>query len=477
MIMRFPTSRRRAPANGERGAALIGVLLLLMMMSALVAALTVNSQTETFVARNTMSATQAQLSAEAGLNHLVQLTVNYIFQWKSHGCGGGVGGVDAGVAAAVNTFLAGPGATSCDTPAGAADDTVGAFLAALGAPANTPLALSSTVIAAVQYETAIFDDDDPRSGAVALAGEDGNLTNDANGLLVIQSIGRAQDGTKVVLQALISPQKLGAIVADGDLLVDGNVTVTGPAGDTTIHTNADLTFDGSSSDITGSVTATGELNCDDPCNNVSGTTTSGATPIPVPEVHADDYRIWANYILNSDGTMTNASGTVLCTSDGKTTCNDWSYTAGDGWQLNGSTVPAGTYYVEGNATIAGSPGSKASPAVLSIVAEGSISITGSPKLAPHTTELLFVTDQDLKILGAIDLIGESVVVEGQMLVRGQADIGGNAALDGQLIINDEPVGSLVTSNSIHGNASITYSGGLGTGTYTVTSWRDVRDAD
>ncbi len=208
-----------------------------------------------------------------------------------------------------------------------------------------------------------------------------------------------------------------------------------------------------------------------------GTGTSGATPIPVPEVHASDYKIWANYILTAGGTMTDASGAVLCTSDGKTTCNDWAYTAGDGWQLNNSTVPAGTYYVEGNATISGSPGSKASPAVLSIVAEGSISITGSPKLAPHTTELLFVTDQDLKILGTIDLIGESVIVEGQMLVRGQADIGGNASLDGQLIINDEPVGSLVTSNKLHGNASITYSGGLGTGTYAVSSWRDVRDAD
>ena len=282
----------------------------------------------------------------------------------------------------------------------------------------------------------------------------------------------------MVLQALISPSKLGAIVADGDLVIDGNVTVTGPAGDTTVHTNANLTFDGSSSDITGSVTATGDLNCDDPCTNVSGTVTSGATPIPVPEVHADDYKIWANYILTSSGTLTNAAGAVLCTSDGKTTCNDWSWNSGAGeWVLNSSTVPAGTYYVEGNATISGSPGSKASPAVLSIVAEGSISITGSPKLAPHTTELLFVTDQDLKILGSIDLIGESVVVEGQMLVRGQADIGGNASLDGQLIINDEPVGSLVTSNSIHGNASITYSGGLGTGTYTVSSWRDVRDAD
>lgn len=474
MIMRLITPRPSGLAHGERGAALIGVLLLLMMMSALVAALTVNSQTETFVARNNMSATQAQLSSEAGLNHQVEVAINYIFQWKSHGCGAGVGGVDAGVAAAVNTFLAGPGATSCDTPAGAADDTVTAFLTALGTPPNTPLSVSSTVISAgmsaVDYQTSIFDDE----GA---PGEDGNALNDANGILVIRSTGRAADGTKVVLEALISPLSLGAIVADGDLVIDGNVTVTGPAGDTTIHTNADLTFDGGTSNITGSVTATGALDCDDPCNNVSGTVTSGATPIPVPEVHADDYRIWANYVLTDSGTMTDANGTVLCTASGKTTCNDWSYSPASGWDLNSSTVPAGTYYVEGDATISGSPGSKASPAVLSIVAEGSISITGSPKLAPHTTELLFVTDQDLKILGAIDLIGESVTVEGQMLVRGQADIGGNAQLDGQLIINDENVGSLVTSNSIHGNASITYSGGLGTGTYAVTGWRDVRDAD
>jgi Tfp pilus assembly protein PilX len=471
MIMRFLTSRPGASVHGERGAALIGVLLLLMMMSALVAALTVNSQTETFVARNTMSATQAQLSSEAGLNHVVQLTINYIFEWKSHNCGAGVGGVDAGVAAAVNTFLAGPGATTCDTPAGAADDTVEAFLAALGAPANTPLSLSSTVIAAVQYETVILDD----TGA---PGEDMDDTTDTNGILVIRSTGRAQDGTKVVLEALISPSKLGAIVADGDLVIDGNVTVTGPAGDTTVHTNANLTFDGSTSDITGNVTATGDLNCDDPCTNVSGTVTSGATPIPVPEVHAEDYKVWANYILTSSGTLTDASGSVICTSDGKTTCNHWAWDSGSAtWSLNDNSTDAGTYYVEGNAMISGSPGNPAVPAVLSIVAEGSISITGSPRLAPHTTELLFVTNEDLKILGTIDLVGASADVEGQMLVRGQADIGGNATLDGQLIINDEPVGSLVTSNSIHGNASITYSGGLGTGTYTVSSWRDVRDAD
>jgi hypothetical protein len=470
--MRF-TLRRRGVRADERGAALIGVLLLLMMMSALVAALTVNSQTETFISRNTMAATQAQLSAEAGLNHTVAVAIDYIFQWKSHGCGAGVGGVDAGVAAAVNTFLSGPGATSCDTPAGAADDSLESFLDILGIPSGTPLALSSTVLDAIEYETVIMDDDDLAGGA-----EDGDPAVDVNGVLVLRSTGRGQDGTKVVLEALISPLTLGAIVTDGDLVIDGNITVTGPVGQTAVHSNADLTFNGGSSDITGNVSSSGELNCDDPCDNVTGTTTEYATPVPLPEVHASDYEIWADYILTSTGEMTSPAGTVLCTASGKTTCNEWAFDSGTGgWSLNSSTVPAGTYYVQGSATISGSPGSAKAPAVLSIVAEGSISITGSPKLVPDTTELLFVTDEDLKILGTIDLIGESVSVEGQMLVRGQVDIGGNASLDGQLIVNDEPVGDLVDSNSLHGNASITYSGGLGTGTYTVTSWRDVRDAD
>lgn len=465
-------TKRAAPGPAsERGAALIGVLLLLMMMSALVAALSVNGQTETFIARNTMAATQAQLAAEAGLNHGVEVVTNYIFRWKTHNCGaGGGGGVDSGVAAAVNTFLAGSDATSCDTPAGAADGSTEGFLEAMGIPVATRLDITDGIEA--EYEVEITDDDD------LAAAEDMDPANDVNGILVVRSTGYSRDGTKVVLEALVSPLSLPAVVTDGDLTIAGNVDITGPATQTAVHANADLTFDGGTSDVTGNVTATGEIDCDDPCDNVSGTVTEGSTEIPVPDVHASDYLVWADYILTSGGTLTDASGTVMCTSDGTTSCNEWTWSSGTGtWTLNSSTVPSGTYYVQGHATVSGSPGTVKSPAVMSIVAEGSISITGSPKLKPETTELLFVTDQDLKILGTIDLVGESVTVEGQMLVQGQVDIGGNAALDGQLIVNNEDVGDLVTTNQIHGNASITYSGTLGTGTYYVSSWRDVRDAD
>jgi hypothetical protein len=88
--------------------------------------------------------------------------------------------------------------------------------------------------------------------------------------------------------------------------------------------------------------------------------------------------------------------------------------------------------------------------------------------------LLFVTDQDLKITGTLDEIGDSATIQGQMLVHGQVEVAGNASLDGQLIVEDANVGQLVTSNSMSGSADLTYSGSLGGATYHVSGWREVR---
>lgn len=476
------TERVIVTRRDERGVALIAVLLLLMMMSALAAALGVSGQTETFIARNSKAATQAQVAAEAGLNHAVEVATNYIFEWKTNGCTGAT--VDEGVAEAVHTLLAGPGATTCNTPVGAVDASLAAFLDVLGIPADNLASgcddgcLTITAGIDATYEVLITDDDDG----------DMDLTIDANERVLIRSTGYAQDGTKVVLEVLISPIDLPAVVTNGDLVISGNVAITGPAGETSVHTNSSLTFDGGSSSITGNVSSTGELSCADPCDNIEppGIATEGAAEVPIPSVNAANYEVWADFILGYDGTLTDVMTGGTCAATDKVSCNDWTFVAATGtWLLNSSTVTAGTYYVQanpadgsgGHATISGSPGSKAAPAMLSLVAEGSIDISGSPKLVPDTPELLFVTNQDLKIAGTFDLIGESIDVQGQMLVKGQIDIGGNATLDGQLIVEDEPVGSLVASNHIHGNASITSSGGLGTGTYSVSSWRDVRDAD
>jgi hypothetical protein len=433
----------RIGRQDERGMALVAVLLLLMMMSALGMALAVNGETETLIARNQIAGMQAQAAAEAGLNHAVEVATQYIFDWKSNGF--------ASIDVAVDTVLTNADAGNLD-----------------GLAMNTPLTISAGFKA--EYEVSVLDDDD--NGV----GEDGDPLNDANDVLVVRATGRAQDGTKVVLEALLSPRNLPAILTNGDLSLSGNASVEGSSG--SVHANGGLTIDGDSVSVSGDVSSSGTLDCEDPCDQVDGTATEGAPEIAVPAVHASEYLDWADYILNDDGTMTDPSGTVLCVSTSKTSCNNWDWDSASGtWSINSNSVTAGTYYVEGHATVSGSPGSTKNPAEISIIAEGSIEISGSPKLAPDSPELLFVTDQDLKITGTIDTVGEAALVEGQMLVRGQATILGNASLNGQLIVEDLDVGDLVTSNSIGGSVTITYTGGLLGGVFTVTSWRDVRDAN
>src|SRR5688500_16136118 len=70
------------PAS-QRGSALVSVLLLLMVMSALTAAFTVSGHTETLVVRNHQTAAQARAAAEAGLNHGSQIVFAWLAGWPN----------------------------------------------------------------------------------------------------------------------------------------------------------------------------------------------------------------------------------------------------------------------------------------------------------------------------------------------------------------------------------------------------------
>jgi hypothetical protein len=299
--------------------------------------------------------------------------------------------------------------------------------------------------------------------------------------VVFRVTGYGPYNARVVLEAIISPTAFGAIVANGDLVLDGGVEITAddpnhPDPDLAVHTNSDLEQNGGSTDITGRVTATGDWDVAD--GDIVGH--GSAARVDIPSVSAADYAVWADFILTDAGTMLNAAtGLPICVWSAQTSCNGWDFDSATGeWSLGGTTPGAGTYYVEGDVRMTGSPGSDETPILLSIIAEGNIQISGSPKIAPDTAKLLFVTDKDLKITGSLDVVGNDLDVQGQMLVREQAEIGGNVSLSGQLLIQDAADASnLVTLNRIHGSVEITYSGGLGSSSFTVTGWRDVRDAD
>ena len=122
--------------------------------------------------------------------------------------------------------------------------------------------------------------------------------------------------------------------------------------------------------------------------------------------------------------------------------------------------------------MSGNPGSPVNPLRITIIATGSIAITGNPDLQADTPELLFVTDGDLKIAGTIDV---PLAVEGQMLVHEQIMIVGNPTLAGQILVEDAvDLSTLVVGNQISGNATISYNGTFGDNIFAVISWQEVR---
>jgi cytoskeletal protein CcmA (bactofilin family) len=426
-----------AHRSDERGIALVTVLLLLMMMSALGMALAVNGETETLIARNQISGMQAQAAAEAGLNHAVEVAIQYIFDWQTNGF--------SSVGLAVDDIL-----TKAD--AGVSVNATLAF--------NSSMLLSADLFA--EYEVEIIDDDD--SGP----GEDGDPLNDVNGTIIIRAIGWARDGLKVVLEALIAPTSYGAILTNGDLELAGNTSIEGDGG--SVHANGDLDINGSAS-VDGDASATGDIGCGNPCGAVGGTTTEGAPEIEVPEVNASDYLGQADYILNSDGTVTNPSGTVVCDANGGS-CFGWDWDGSGTWSAEDPT-PSTTYYVEGNVDI----GSNDDLVQVSIIAEGDVDMTANSTWTPDPDAggLLLVSDGDFQLHGNPDI--GTATDEGKIMVKGQIDIHGNTTIHGQLIMENQAVGNLTTSNILQGSVEIHYSGGFTGSRYTVTGWRDVRDAN
>jgi cytoskeletal protein CcmA (bactofilin family) len=428
--------------QGERGVALVAVLLLLMMMSALGMALAINGETETLIARNQISGMQAHAAAEAGLNHGAEVITDFILGWQLNGF--------ASSGLAVDAVLA-----SADSGTGLSFNSAEILSADLF---TSTMILNTDLL--TRYQIEVTDDEDNGPG------EDGDALHDANGAVVIRATGFARDGAKVVLEALITAVPQPALLVDGDMELAGNAAVEG------IHTNGDLSLQGSAT-VSGDATASGDIeeNCDGPCD-VAGTKAEGASEMEVPEVNASDYLGEADYLLTSTGTIVNQStGLTVCNAQ-SSPCLGWEFDVGSGtWSVEDAD-PGKTYYVEGNVEI----GSNDDLDSVSIIAEGDVDIDGGPDWTPDPdATVMLVTDGDLYIHGNPDM--GTFAVQGTVMVKGQLDIHGNATIHGQVVVADEDVGNLASENVIQGSVSLEYSGGGASATFTVTGWRDVRDAD
>lgn len=232
-----------------------------------------------------------------------------------------------------------------------------------------------------------------------------------------------------------------------------------------VHANGDLaisdTATGGTPSVTGAATASGSY------FQFGGTVGPGSgagNPQKlIPAVNPSDFLAAAKSSLPAGEIFQmTATGKVL---DGNglevrpqlspgETYRGWTYTSTGGkakWDFGGSTGYDGTYYLEGNVGISGSPGSALSPWKTSIIATGDIQATGNPQISTHLKDTLFVAGLDIVISGT-----PPAGFTGLIAAHEQVKIS-KSTITGYILADDAGSTSrTVTSNVVAENATITF---------------------
>jgi Tfp pilus assembly protein PilX len=456
--------------SSERGIALVVVMLLMAVLSALATGFAMTGQTEAQMSNNEVYYAGARAAAEAGMNRAI---VNVLSD-------------------TTHNLLAGPdGTIDSSNPSASTNADNGSLSYLLGTGPFTVDANNE-----YSYNVSVVDDDDASlyqtaltSDQLAQMGEDGNNLSNTNDRLILKVVGYGPKGTTVTLQRILetvdstqitttttTSLSNPALLVNGDLVANGNINILGSSG--SMHTNGNLTLSGNSATVSQDATAHGTFTANQ--NWHAGGSQGGGRPtVNVPDVHAIDYVSIADYKLTTVGgvgvVQTYSGGTWSTCTTAACKSTGWSYNSATGWSISGNSAGTGTYYVEGTATVSGNPngggsGKNATNLALSIIATGDIKITGTPKFTPENAQKIqFVTDKDLIISGNTDL-DDTTNVEGQIMVREQMSISGNPEFQGRIIVQDATsTSNTVTTNTISGNPTITYNGTLGAISTTTTT--------
>ncbi len=359
---------------------------------------------------------------------------------------------EAGVERAVNFFNYDGAGNSPGASANGFDDELDGT--------TWPAAFTNTALGTGNYTVTITDNDD----------NDGDVNDDIDHTVVLSSIG-TRNGVSTTLEAVINRptyDPTSAITTSGNLTGGGSFTVQGTCG--SIHTNSGFNQTGVSGTVTQGTTASGS------CSGAT-CTASGAAEHPIPIVNPADFKSYAKYVLQNDGsildqstgnTYTNSgpNWSFITPGDGNALFGDISQNGGSGlWSMNGTDLADGIYYVEkdpdptvfdGNIRVLNTP----DPFQVTILAEGYIDFGGNGDVvnyqggpSPDIDELFLIAGTDLEFSG-----NPTNQVEGMLFAGEQLSISGNVDINGFVIsANHADDENLVgPESSISGSLTVTY---------------------
>ena len=450
----------------ERGIALFTSIFALLLLTLLGWSMATTSLVNVVITKNAREATEAFYIAEAGVAHATAI----------------IGAEGAGF----DSYLQAGNGTACDGDE--LSDTPSAPLSA--GDEITSAQSGGHTYGSGRYEVSVCDDHDFESTASGPGLPDTDPDHDANNLVRIVSAGYGPDSSTVTLEARFTTSSADpAVLIESDLEIEGSLQITGSGG--AVHSNGDLDLDGQTAcaekyfSAVGSILDAASADTGTSCNDSPTDTRSGAASITIPNLNPLDFKNDADWILKSNGTITDQLGTPQTGSP----WDNWSYDSGKREWTYGSSddLISGTYYSEGSIEIDGDPGEGGPPLKLTFIAEGHIVIDGDVwmefSLTKDGTAYALISGHDIEIDDEAD-----PHLTGQSYARHQIEIDelANAEISGQIIAlsdadtdypnpgDDNPVELDFGVMEIGGPTTIHWDGGGG---LTQVGWRECRGAD
>lgn len=423
----------------EAGVALPVALLAIILIAALGAGIWMSVALGARSVENRKVSMEAVQIAEAGVAHAIALLRDSLEEDS------------------FTQILRGP-----DMFPGTADDGI---LAGFGLPSALSIPATGRSLGGGRYTVRVMDDP---------AEVDGDPWTDTNLRVLVRSTGILPNGARATLDVVVNDGTatfVPSFVLDGNLNVDGTPKLLGSCGG--IHSNADVSVGGDLV-VTQTVSASNAV-------TVSGSITrpDGSEVIPKehqPTVQIPDYSNpvtqfcshgEADYTLQSDGYVLEAATGILY--DARTSKQfGWQRNSDSpvGWTFSGGTGYPGTYCVNGNAAITGSPSTGGAPLSMTVIATKSIDISGNPQIkADHPDGILLMAGSDVRIAG--NLSGDPGDYSGLIYARAQCDLRGNAHITSRVLCRNQNNASgaynLVDANGLGGNVELDYACAATTG--------------